>query len=80
MNKTDSLGSELSEDIATQFEQEIGVRPYLISGVSGDGVRPLLFKIAEVIKAEKQRREDEEAGEQGRGKNEYTVDATGYNR
>lgn len=77
LNKTDSLGPELSEDIADQFEKEIGTRPYLISGVSGDGVRPLLFKIADVIKSEKQRREDEETGHI---ENEYTVDATGYNR
>jgi hypothetical protein len=45
--------------------------------VSGEGVRPLLFKIADVIRREKQRREDEE---QGVVKNAYQVSAEGYNR
>ena len=80
LNKTDSLGPELSEHIADEFEREIGTRPYLISGVSGEGVRPLLFKIADVIKTEKQRREDEQAAAEGRINNAYTVDSTGYNR
>ncbi len=77
LNKIDTLGTELSEDIADQFEKAIGVRPYLISGVSGEGVRPLLFKIADVIRREKQRREDEESGVV---KNAYQVSAEGYNR
>lgn len=80
LNKTDSLGPELSEHIADEFEREIGTRPHLISGVSGEGVRPLLFKIADVIKTEKQRREDEQAAAEGRINNAYTVDSTGYNR
>jgi GTP-binding protein len=78
LNKTDSLGPELSEDIANDFEKEIGIRPYLISGVSGDGVRPLLFKIADIIKAEKQRRLDEDKEENLN--NAYTVNSEGYNR
>lgn len=73
LNKSDTLGQELSEDVARQFEEQTGIKPFLISGVSGDGVRTLLFKIAEVIKQEKQRREDEQAEEQ-----KYAPDATGY--
>ncbi len=79
LNKVDTLGTELSEDIAKQFESEVGIRPWLISGVSGEGVRPLLFKLAEIIKDEKQRRE-EEAGNLSKeqGEHEYAIDATGY--
>jgi len=77
LNKTDTLGKELSEDIADQFEKSIGVRPHLISGVSGDGVRHLLFKIADVIRREKQRHEDEETGKIDHA---YSVNAEGYNR
>ncbi|MFA7275187.1 MAG: GTPase ObgE [Pseudobdellovibrionaceae bacterium] len=54
LNKTDTLGKELSEDIAKNFEAETGLKPWLISGVSGEGIRPLLFKLAEIIKQEKE--------------------------
>lgn len=57
LNKIDSLGRELSEDVAKQFEAATGIKPCLISGVSGEGVRPLLFQLADVIREDKKRRD-----------------------
>ncbi len=59
LNKMDTLGRELAEDVAKDFEEKTGLRPCLISGVSGDGVRALLFRLADIIKQEKQRRAEE---------------------
>lgn len=53
LNKIDSIDQEIMANIVDQFETELGERPYLISGVSGEGVRPLLFKLVEIIKEEK---------------------------
>lgn len=49
LTKTDALGAELSKDQAAQFLKKTGVRPYLISGVSGDGVREVVFALHDII-------------------------------
>jgi GTP-binding protein len=71
LNKIDAIDREVMVNIADQFEQEIGIRPLLISGVSGEGVRPILFKLAEIIREEKSRREEEK---QGKLSTEYDPD------
>lgn len=50
LNKADALGKELSEDQQRQFEKATGKDTHLISGVTGEGVRPLLFALFEKIK------------------------------
>lgn len=50
LNKTDALGPELSADQAQTLEKAIGKPVYQISAVSGEGVKKILFKLAEVIK------------------------------
>ncbi|HNQ92728.1 MAG TPA: GTPase ObgE [Alphaproteobacteria bacterium] len=57
LNKIDSIDKEVMLKIADQFEEELGERPCLISGVTGEGVRPLLFKLVEKIKESKDERE-----------------------
>ncbi|HYE43710.1 MAG TPA: GTPase ObgE [Caulobacteraceae bacterium] len=42
LNKVDALAPDQRDEIAAQFEAETGVKPRLISGVSGEGVRELL--------------------------------------
>ncbi|OIN86486.1 MAG: GTPase ObgE [Alphaproteobacteria bacterium CG1_02_46_17] len=57
LNKIDSVDKEIMVNIADQFENELGVRPWLISGVTKEGIRPLLFKLVEIIKEEKNERD-----------------------
>lgn len=45
LNKTDAIGPELSNEQKELLEKEIGKEVYLMSGVTGEGVRPLLFKL-----------------------------------
>lgn len=58
LNKSDTLLEEESAEIVEKFEKELGVKPYLISGVSGEGVRPVLFKLVEIIREEKAKDDD----------------------
>lgn len=53
LNKSDTMTEDESAEIVSLFEEELGQKPYLISGVSGEGVRPVLFKLAEIISQEK---------------------------
>lgn len=50
LNKVDALDTETLNDLAERFEEDTGIKPYLISAVSGQGVRPLLFALYDVIK------------------------------
>ena len=58
LNKSDTLLEEESAEIIKMFEEELGITPYLISGVSGEGVRPVLFKLVEIIREEKAKDDD----------------------
>ncbi|MBP9050090.1 MAG: GTPase ObgE [Alphaproteobacteria bacterium] len=60
LNKIDAIDPEIMISIADQFEKDLGSRPYLISGVSQEGIRPILFKLSEIIESEKKRPEQEE--------------------
>jgi GTP-binding protein len=51
LNKTDALGRELSEDVATEFKKKTGIKPHLVSGVSKDGVEKVLFALQQIILA-----------------------------
>ncbi len=58
LNKADALGKELSEDVAKEFKKKTKVKPYLISGVSKDGINDVLFALNDII--QKNRNGDEE--------------------
>lgn len=49
LNKADALGTELSADIAKEFEEQTGKKVHIISAVSGENVDLLLFKLAEIV-------------------------------
>ena len=51
LNKADSLGPELAADQAKILEKAIKKKVNVISAVSGDGVREVLFGLAEHVKA-----------------------------
>jgi GTP-binding protein len=58
LNKADALGAELSADVAKDFARKTKTKPYIISGVSREGVREVLFALNEVIQeARKKERE-----------------------
>ncbi|MEL6567295.1 MAG: GTPase ObgE [Pseudomonadota bacterium] len=46
LNKADALGPELAAEQAAKLEAEAGVKPLIISGVSGDGVKTALRQVA----------------------------------
>lgn len=54
LNKIDAIGDELAEDQKKILEQAIGKPVHVISAVSGQGVKDVLFKLSEII----QRRKD----------------------
>lgn len=54
LNKTDALGMELSQDQAKTFEKETGIKPFLVSGVSGEGVKDVLFELLKEIQRARQ--------------------------
>lgn len=49
LNKMDALGDELSKHVAEEFEKETGKKPLLMSAVSGDGTKPVLYALADLI-------------------------------
>jgi GTPase len=54
LNKSDAMDAERLQEIAQEFEDEIGIRPYIISAVSGGNIREILFKLLENIDAHRQ--------------------------
>ncbi|GJL84759.1 MAG: GTPase Obg [Micavibrio sp.] len=50
LNKSDALGYELAEDQAKTLEKAIGKKVHTISAVSGEGVKKILFALADRIK------------------------------
>ena len=54
LNKCDALGAELSEDIAGEFEKTTGIKPILISAVTGENTEKTLFALSEQIKVAKE--------------------------
>ncbi|MBL8639776.1 MAG: GTPase ObgE [Alphaproteobacteria bacterium] len=54
LNKIDSVDDDRIHEICAMFESEIGQRPWLISGVTQAGIRPLLFHLADIIKQNKE--------------------------
>lgn len=54
LNKIDSVDEDRLSEVGSQFESEINQRPWLISGVTQAGLRPLLFHLAEIIKQDKE--------------------------
>ncbi|MEN0079599.1 MAG: GTPase, partial [Pseudomonadota bacterium] len=46
LNKADALGRELAAEQAAKLEAEAGVKPLIISGVSGEGVKTALRQVA----------------------------------
>lgn len=62
LNKSDALGDELSEDVAREFEEHTGIKPYIISGVSKTGVKEVLFSLSTVIQETRIQEDIEEQG------------------
>lgn len=53
LNKCDALGEELSADQARIFEEGTGIKPLIMSGVSGLGVPQALFELDKIIQKNK---------------------------
>ncbi len=62
MTKADALGPELSQEQAKELEQEIGKPVLLMSSVSGEGVKEILFKLADIVYQKKQEQKKREQG------------------
>jgi len=59
LNKADALGTELSEDIAKTFYKKTKIKPYLMSGVSKEGVDTVLFALNKIIQQARSGHEDD---------------------
>lgn len=55
LNKCDALPAEEVEAIRAMFEKETGLKPYVISGVSGDGVKALIRVLNRYVKNQVER-------------------------
>lgn len=53
LNKCDALGDELAEDQRKTLQEAIGKEVHMISAVSGDGIKPVLFKLQEIVQTAK---------------------------
>ena len=51
--RCDSLDADARKKLATKIKKVSGQTPFLISGVTGEGVRELLFAALETIQGEK---------------------------
>ena len=61
LNKGDLLGPELMEDVASQLREAAGIdRIFLISGATGEGVKPMLDAVLPILDADKQQSEADE--------------------
>lgn len=58
LTKTDAIGLDLAHDQAQQFEEATGIKPYLISGVSGEGVKNVLYALLDTIQQSRKVEED----------------------
>lgn len=57
LNKADALGQELAEDVAKDFEKATGQKVHLMSAVSGENTKDILFTLADIVYKEKAQRE-----------------------
>ncbi len=53
LNKSDALGSELAQDQADMLEKAIGKKITIISAVSGENIKNILFQLATIVYEEK---------------------------
>lgn len=51
LNKADALGEELAEDQRKTLEDAIGKPVYAMSGVTGEGVQTVLYKLTDYVRA-----------------------------
>ncbi len=66
LNKADALGAELAADVAKDFEKDTGKTVHLISAVSGENTKEILFELADIVYQEKAQREKDEHAEDER--------------
>ncbi len=60
LNKADALGTELAKDQAETLEKAIGKKVNIISAVSGENVKNILFQLATIVYEEKYGIEEED--------------------
>ncbi len=53
LNKADAIGAELAQDQAKDLEKAIGKKVNIISAVSGENVKNILFQLATIVYEEK---------------------------
>lgn len=53
LNKADALGEELAQDQAKTLSEAIGKEVFIMSAVSGENTKELLYKLAELVYKEK---------------------------
>lgn len=62
LNKIDAFDADFQKELAADFTDKTGVKPFLISGVSGEGVRDLLRRAWQTIRDQRQAEKEELEG------------------
>ncbi len=62
LNKADALGEELAQDQVDTLSKAIGKKVHLMSAVSGENTKDILFELADIVYKEKNIDQDEEDG------------------
>ncbi len=60
LNKADALGEDLAADVAKDFEKDTGKKAHLISAVSGENTKEILFELADIVYREKAKNAENE--------------------
>ncbi|MCI5059647.1 MAG: GTPase ObgE [Alphaproteobacteria bacterium] len=63
LTKMDALGEELAQDQAQIFEQETGIKPFVISAVAQQNMEPVLYELMNIVKATRTSSTDEDTDE-----------------
>lgn len=59
LTKSDVLGGDLADDQAKIFEDAIGIKPFVFSSISKDGMLPVLYELSRIIKASRDSQDDD---------------------
>jgi len=61
LTKMDALGEELTQSVANDFEATTGIKPMIMSAVASQNTDKVLYKLAEIIKASRNVKDEDDS-------------------
>ncbi|MEM6781617.1 MAG: GTPase ObgE, partial [Pseudomonadota bacterium] len=58
LTKMDALGEELAQDQAKTFENETGIKPFVFSSLSQEGLKLVLYALSDCIREKEKQTEE----------------------